>query len=130
MMDLRVKPAGDGEKSADRLRKGIGHCQTCRHFQRGGKRGSVQADGFDLAFRRIRHDRFAAVSEHDGRAVGRMQYEHAVTGWEQRRGRRRPEVWQRRLAFLRKISRREKRATPSSPIRRQAAEADGIASTA
>jgi hypothetical protein len=40
------------------------------------------------------------------------------------------QVWQRRLAFVQKIFRREKRATLSSPMRRQAAEAEGIASTA
>ena len=43
---------------------------------------AVRSD--EVAFRRVRHGRFAAVSEHDGRAVGRVQHEHAVTGWEQR----------------------------------------------
>src|SRR5262249_50777540 len=54
-------------------------------FRVAANRGSMQADGCDLALRRIRHDRFAALGEHDRRAVGRVQHEHAVTGWEQRR---------------------------------------------
>src|SRR5215475_6739683 len=71
--------------SASRPHKGIRHCQTRSRVARGFKRGSVQADGFDLALRRIRHCRFAAAGEHDRRAIGRVQHEHAVTGWEQRR---------------------------------------------
>src|SRR5262249_520993 len=46
---------------------------------------SVQADGFDLAVRGVRHRRFTAVGEEDRSAIRRIEHEKLVRRREQRR---------------------------------------------
>src|SRR5437899_760794 len=50
----------------------------------GQSESSVQADGFDLAVRGVRHRRFTAVGEHDRRAVRSIEHENLVPRREQR----------------------------------------------